>query len=225
MSGGIWYHFNWAIVGREADRLWLGLLLGIGMAVLSLLVGCLIGLAGGVARASGPRWLAGLVAGYVEFIRNVPLLLLVYFCYYGLPYLGISFLDNIGSFVFALSLYSGAYLAEVFRAGFASVPARYVEAGRAIGLRRFQIFRHVTLPVTLRITLPSLGNTFIALFKDTSLASAIAVPELTWGAMWINVNTFRVIEAWTAAGVLYLVTCYAIAFVLRRVERRYAVIR
>jgi len=105
------------------------------------------------------------------------------------------------------------------------VPASYLEAGKAIGLTRLQRFRYVTFPVTLRIVLPSLSNNFISLFKDTSLASAIAVPELTWGAMWINVNTFRVLEAWIIAGLLYLGTCYAIALALRAVERRYAVIR
>ena len=115
--------------------------------------------------------------------------------------------------------------AEIFRAGIGSVPRNYLEAGMALGLTRWQRFRYITLPVTLRITLPSLSNNFISLFKDTSLASAIAVPELTWGAMWINVNTFRVLESWTIAGLLYLGACYLIALGLRRIERRYAVIR
>jgi polar amino acid transport system permease protein len=225
VSGDLWYVFNWDVIWRHFDKLYLGLALGLGIAVLSLLIGCLIGLAAAVARSSGPRALRIATTAYIEFIRNIPILLLAYFCFYGLPHLGISFLDNIWSFVFALSIYASAYLAEVFRAGIASVPAAYLEAGKAIGLTRFQRFRYVTLPVTLRIVLPSLSNNFISLFKDTSLASAIAVPELTWGAMWINVNTFRVLEAWTIAGLLYLCTCYAMALALRAVERRYAVIR
>lgn len=225
MGSDLWYHFNWAVIWRHFDKLWLGLLLGLGIAVLSLLIGCLVGIAGAVARTSGPRWLSLLVAAYVEFIRNVPILLLAYFCYFGLPHLGFLLLDNIGSFILALSLYAGAYLAEVFRAGIASVPQSYIEAGKALGLGRFQVFRLVTLPVTLRIVLPALSNNLISLFKDTSLASAIAVPELTWGAMWINVNTFRVVEAWTTAALLYLATCYVVAVGLRQVERRYAVIR
>jgi polar amino acid transport system permease protein len=225
VSRDLWYVFNWDVIWRHFDKLYLGLALGLGIAVLSLLIGCLIGLAAAVARNSGPRALRIATTAYIEFIRNIPILLLAYFCFYGLPHLGISFLDNVWSFVFALSIYASAYLAEVFRAGIASVPASYLEAGKAIGLTRLQRFRYVTFPVTLRIVLPSLSNNFISLFKDTSLASAIAVPELTWGAMWINVNTFRVLEAWIIAGLLYLGTCYAIALALRAVERRYAVIR
>ena len=225
MSGELWYIFNWDVIWRHFDTLWLGLALGLGIAVLSLLIGCIIGLAAAVARTSGPRPLRLAVTAYTEFLRNIPILLLAYFCFYGLPHLGIAFLDNVWSFVLALSIYASAYLAEIFRAGIGSVPRSYLEAGMAIGLTRWQRFRHITLPVTLRITLPSLSNNFISLFKDTSLASAIAVPELTWGAMWINVNTFRVLEAWTVAGLLYLGACYAIALALRRIERRYAVIR
>ena len=225
MSGDLWYNFNWDVIWRHFDKLYLGLALGLGIAVLSLLIGCVIGLAAAVARTSGPRPLRLAVTPDTEFIRNIPILLLAYFCFYGLPHLGIRFLDNIASFVFALSLYASAYLAEIFRAGIGSVPRSYLEAGMAIGLTRWQRFRYITLPVTLRITLPSLSNNFISLFKDTSLASAIAVPELTWGAMWINVNTFRVLESWLTAGVLYLAACYLIALALRRIERRYAVIR
>jgi His/Glu/Gln/Arg/opine family amino acid ABC transporter permease subunit len=225
VSGDLWYNFNWDVIWRHFDKLYLGLALGLGIAVLSLLIGSLIGLAAAVARTSAPRPIRLAVTAYVEFLRNIPILLLAYFSFYGLPLLGVSFLNNVASFVFALSLYAGAYLAEVFRAGIASVPAAYLEAAKAIGLTRFQRFRLVTLPVTLRITLPALSNNFISLFKDTSLASAIAVPELTWGAMWINVNTFRVLEAWITAGLLYLGACYVIALALRALERRYAVIR
>jgi polar amino acid transport system permease protein len=225
VSGDLWYNFNWDVIWRHFDKLYLGLALGFGIAVLSLLIGCVIGLAAALARTSGPRPLRLAVAAYTEFLRNIPILLLAYFCFYGLPHLGIRILDNIGTFVLALSIYASAYLAEIFRAGIGSVPRGYLEAGMAIGLTRWQRFRHITLPVTLRITLPSLSNNFISLFKDTSLASAIAVPELTWGAMWINVNTFRVLESWTIAGLLYLGACYLIALGLRRIERRYAVIR
>ena len=99
------------------------------------------------------------------------------------------------------------------------------EAAKAIGLRPWQRQRYVVLPVMFRICLPALSNNFISLFKDTSLAAAIAVPELTFYARQINVNTFRVIETWMVASILYLVVCYAIAFLLRQVERRYATIR
>lgn len=219
------YFFHWEVVWRHAHRLYGGLLLGLEMALVALFIGSLIGLGGAFARTSRSRALRALFAAYVEFIRNVPLLLLVYFAYFGLPKLGVTFLDAVSSFVATLAIYSGAFLTEVFRAGIGSIPAGYVEAGKAIGLTRLQNIRYVILPVMFRIVLPSLSNSFISLFKDTALASAIAVPDLTYGAVWINVNTFRVVETWIVVAAMYLVTGYGIAFGLRRLERRYAAIR
>jgi polar amino acid transport system permease protein len=219
------YHFNWFLAWQNFPRFYWGLAFGLELAAISLLIGSLIGMAGAFARSFGPPWLRLIVASYVEFIRNVPLLLLVYFAFYGLPKVGISVFNNVWSFIVALSAYSGAYLTEIFRAGVGSVPVGYVEAGKAIGLAPWQRVRLIMLPVTFRIILPSLSNTFISLFKDTALASALAVPELTYAAEWLNVNTFRTIEAWTFATAMYLSAGYAIAFILRRIERRYAVIR
>jgi polar amino acid transport system permease protein len=219
------YSFNWGPVFRDFNLLWQGLLLGIGIAVLALAIGCILGLIGAFARANGPRQVRLLVAAYVEFVRNIPLLLIIYFVYFGLPLLGVSILDNVWSFILALAIYSGAYLTETFRAGIEAISKGYVEAGKAIGLTRLQVARYVTLPLMFRIVLPSLGNTLISLFKDTSLASAISVHELTYGAIRINVNTWRVIEVYSVVGLMYLATCYAIAGLLRMVERRFAMVR
>ena len=92
----------------------------------------------------------------------------------------------------------------MFRAGLAAIPVAYIEAGKAIGLTALQRARYVVLPVLFRIVLPSLSSALISLFKDTALAAAIGVPELTFGARWINVNTFQVLETWTMAAALYL---------------------
>ena len=219
------YNFNWSVIWRNWDKFLDALLLGLGMAVLSLLAGCVIGLAVAYARTAGPRWLRWLAWAYVEIVRNTPLLLLVFMCYFVLPEFGIRFLDKVESFVVTLSLYAGAYMAEVFRAGLASIPRQYVEAAKAIGMRPWQRQRWVVLPVMFRITLPAISNNLISLFKDTSLAAAIAVPELTFTARQVNANTFRVMEAWLTASALYLLTSYAIALALRALERRYASIR
>jgi His/Glu/Gln/Arg/opine family amino acid ABC transporter permease subunit len=217
------YQFNWRPVFDNFDLLLKGLALGIGIALLALAIGSVIGLAVAFCRVQGPRPLRMLAAGYVEVVRNIPLLLIIYFVYFGLPLLGVSLFDNMWSFILALSVYGGAYLAEVFRAGIESVGKGQIEAARAIGLTPLQVARHVTIPLMFRVSLPALGNTFISLFKDTSVASAIAVPELTYGAIRINVNTWRVIEVYLVVGLLYLATCYAIAGLLRQVERRYRV--
>lgn len=218
------YQFNWRPVFQNLDLLLNGLLLGIAIAVLALIVGCILGLLGAFARVYGPRALRTAATAYVEFVRNIPLLLIIYFVYFGLPLLGISVLDNLWSFVFGLALYSGAYLTETFRAGIEAVNKGYIEAGTAIGLTQFQVARYVTMPLMFRIVLPSLGSTLISLFKDTSLASAISVAELTYGAIRINVNSWRVIEVYTVVGLMYLATCYIIAGLLRLLERRFALV-
>lgn len=166
-----------------------------------------------------------MVAAYVETIRNVPLILLVYIVFYGIPTVVDLRYEATTSFVATLSLYAGAYLVEIFRAGLAAVPAGLVDAGKAIGLRPVQRLLYVRLPTMLRIALPSLSNTFVSLFKDTSIASVIAVPELAFGAQWINVNTFRIVEVYALVTPIYLATGYVILLVLRLAERRFAVAR
>ena len=221
----IQYYFDWSVIWRSWDKFAAALGLGLGLAVISLLAGSILGLACAMARVYGPRWLSWPVWLYVEFIRNTPLLLLVFFVYFGLPELDISYLDKTQSFILTLTLYAGAYMTEVFRAGLASVPKQYMEAAKAIGMRPWQRQRYVVLPVMTRIVLPAFGSNLISLFKDTSLAAAIAIPELTFVARQINANTFRVMESWLTASALYLVTCYIIASGLRMLERRYASIR
>ncbi|WP_456316861.1 amino acid ABC transporter permease [Teichococcus globiformis] len=221
----IQYYFDWSVITRNADKFIDALLLGLGLAVVSLAIGCLIGLVTAYARVSGRKWLSGPAWLYVEFIRCMPLLLLIFFVYFGLPEFNISWFDKTQSFILTLSLYAGAYMSEVFRAGLSSIPKQYVEAAKAIGMRPWQRQRYVVLPVMFRITLPAISNNLISLFKDTSLAAAIAVPELTFVARQINANTFRVMEVWLAVSAMYLVTAYLIATLLRLVERRYASIR
>ena len=219
------YNFNFSVIWRQLDIILEALALGLALAAISLVIGTLIGLVCGYAFRTNSRVLKGLVWTYVEFIRNVPLLLLIFFCYFGLPAVGIRVFDKYESFVITLSIYAGAYLTEVFRAGLTSVPERYVEAARAIGLKPWQTQLYVVLPLTFRIVLPSLSNNLISLFKDTSLATAIAIPELTFVARQINANTYRVMEAWLTASLLYLATCYLIAIALRQIEKRYSVVK
>lgn len=116
-------------------------------------------------------------------------------------------------------------MVEVFRAGLAAVPKGLNDAGKAIGLTGWQRLASIRIPTMFRIVLPSLSNAYVSLFKETCLASAIAVPELTYGAQWIKTNSFRVIEVWMVVAAMYLVTGYALLFALRELERRFAVQR
>ncbi|UVC07783.1 amino acid ABC transporter permease [Rhizobium sp. TH2] len=218
------YTLNFAAVWRSFDLLLEGLALSLGLAVGSILIGFAIGLVVAFALVSKSPWLRKPAGLYVTVIRNTPILVLVLFSYFALPELGIR-LGKIESFVMTLALYSGAYLAEVFRGGLLSVPSGQREAGLAIGLTEMQIRTSIIIPLMLRNVLPSLSSTFISLFKDTSLAAAIAVPELTFEARKINVETFRVIETWIVASCLYVATCSLLAAFLRQVERRLSVPR
>ena len=168
---------------------------------------------------SKQRVIKGIAATYVTAIRNTPILVLVLFAYFALPRLGLR-LDKVTAFILSLSIYAGAYLTEVFRAGLIAMPPGLREAGLAVGLSELQIKSFITVPVMLRNVLPSLGNNFVSLFKDTSLAAAISVPELTFYARKINVETFRVVETWLVASLMYVGTCWVIAQGLRLLERR-----
>lgn len=213
------YSFNSGVIWAKFDVFLLGLALGLALALAALAIGIAIGLILAfitMGRGLGQR----LVAVYVSVFRNTPLLVIILFVYFALPQIGIR-LGKYESFIASLAVYSGAYLTEVFRAGLAGVPPGVIDAGRAIGLKRLQLALHVVLPIMIRNCLPALGTTFISLFKDTSLAAVIAVPELTYQARKLNTETFRVAEAWATASVLYLSTCLVIAATLRFVERRF----
>jgi His/Glu/Gln/Arg/opine family amino acid ABC transporter permease subunit len=214
------YALNFAVVWANFPKLLWGLLLGLELAAASLVFGTIIGVTGGFLSVSSSGAARLATQTYVAVVRNTPILVIVLMLYFAFPDLGVR-LDKIPSFIIALSLYSGAYLTEVFRAGLITIPKGLIEAGKAIGLTRLQIDLSVVSPVMLRNVLPALGSTFISLFKDTSIAAAIAVPELTFQARKINVESFRVIETWTVASALYIATCFAIAALLRGLERRF----
>lgn len=214
------YSLHFGAVWASFDKLLSGLAIGLALAVVAVAIGTVLGLLAAFASVGPYRLLRGLATTYVALIRNLPLLVLVLLAYFALPQAGIT-LDKYQSFAGALALYSGAYLTEVFRAGLISVPKGVIEAARAIGLTRLQTNVSVVAPIMLRNALPSLGNTFIGMFKDSSIAAAIAVPELTFEARKINVDTFRVIETWTVASGLYIAACVVIAALLRGLERRF----
>ena len=212
------YTLNVSAVWRSFDQLLLGLGLALMLAFVAILIGCVIGLFAAFALRSRAVWVRAPATLYVTVIRNMPILVLILFVYFALPQMGVR-LGKIESFVATLAVYAGAYLAEVFRAGLIAVPPGLREAGLAIGLTEMQVRTSIVIPVMIRNVLPSLSSTFISLFKDTSLAAAIAVPELTFQARKINVETFRVVETWIVVSCLYVATCTVLAALMRRAER------
>ena len=217
------YHFNFSYIWRHFDRLFYGLVLSLELALVSIAIGMIIGLLMALVYVESGKSIRFFVASYVELIRNSPLLLLVYLIFYGIPSIGWFQYSATTSFIVTLSIYSGAYLVEVFRSGLAAVPEGLIDAGKAIGMKPWQRLISIRIPTMFRIVLPALSNTYISLFKDTSIASVIAVPELMYGAQWINFNTFRIIEVYTVITPMYLVTGYVILLSLRQVEKKFAI--
>jgi glutamine transport system permease protein len=218
------YTLNFAAVWRDFDLLLQGLGLSLLLAAASIVAGAALGLLVAFMLQSKQDFLRRTAGVYVTAIRNTPLLVLILFAYFALPQIGLR-LGKIESFILTLMIYSGAYLAEIFRSGLIAIPRGMREAGLAIGLTEFQTRISVIIPIMIRNVLPSLGSTLISLFKDTSLAAAIAVPELTFYARKINNETFRVVETWIVVSLLYVVTCSVLAALLRVVESRLRIAR
>lgn len=214
------YIFNWSVIEKNIVPMIEGLGFGLVMAIIAITAGTVLGLLMAFAAVSKSRLAKKLVMLFVTIFRNTPILILVYITYFGLPTIGIN-IPKVPSFVLTLALYSSAYMEEVFRAGLEAIPKGIIEAGQAIGLTSFTIKWKIELPIMFKKVLPSMGNYLISLFKDTSIASSITVGELTYLAKVLSTQTFRVFEIWLTTGVLYVAACYLIAFLLRRIEKRF----
>ena len=192
---------DWGPIWQHRDQIIDGLLTTIALSAAGLFGAVLIGVVAGTAGAS--RWRAARVGAvlYVEGVRNVPLLLHIYFWFLGLSALQLpAFLCA----VLGLSIYSGAYAAEIIRAGLLSIPPGQAEAARALGLGGWLTLRKVIYPQALRVIAPSLASLFSQLIKDSSLASVVAVGELAYQAGAIEADTFRTFEVYITIAVLYL---------------------
>ena len=225
------YQLRWEYVTNNIDWFIDGLKVALWMSLVGLTVGSIIGLACAFAKSSGNRILSWAVTAYVEITRNIPLLLIVFIFYFGLPQAFPRGSDQREfilrllptperTFTVALSIYAGAYLTVIFSSGILSVSRRYLDAGRSLGLSRWQMARYVTGPIMFRTVLPSLSNTFISLFKDSGVAFFIGVQEVSFAANKVNTDFFRPIEGWAAAAIIYFVTAWLIAATLRYLEGR-----
>lgn len=195
------YRFDWAPIWANRDLILDGLLMTIALSALGLCLALIVGVVVGTAGSSARRALRMCAAAYVEVMRNVPLLVHMYFWYVGLAFLR---LPPFACAVAALTLYSGAYVAETVRSGLGAVPRGQRLAALATGLTLRQSLLYVVYPQALRIITPSLASLFSQLIKDSSLASVIAVAELTYQASAIEGQTFRTFEVYITISLLYL---------------------
>jgi His/Glu/Gln/Arg/opine family amino acid ABC transporter permease subunit len=227
------YEFNWSVLWSGQSGAWLlqGLLTTLELSALAWLLAVALGILSGALRTMPSAPLRAGAAVYVEFFRNVPLLVWMFLWYFGvpplLPRVVQDWLFNHGAEfwagMFALGIYHGARLSEVIRAGIQSIPRTQVEASLAIGLSVWQAYRLVILPIALRLIVPPATSESLNLLKNSSVALTISVAELTFQTRQIETYTARAIEALTAGTLIYLVLCLSIAALMGRVERRFAI--
>lgn len=197
------------------DGLRLTLQLALSGLVIALAVGTLVG----VVRVTPLAPLRAAGTAYVEFLRNTPLLVQMFFWVFGLPFIGIVLPEFTGALL-GLGFYTSAFVAEVVRAGILSINRGEIDAARSLGLTYAQTMRHVILPEAFAITVPPLGNLAIALTKNTSVASAVLVADLMYEAEIVNARTFATYETFIVTGALYLALTLPLSRLVNVVEAR-----
>ncbi len=218
------YTFQFGTVLDRLPELLVGAALTIRLSALAMIFGLLIGTACSIGKVYGSLPVRWAVNAYVEFIRNTPFLIQLYFVFFALPSFGIRMNSNTAALV-AMVINLGAYSTEIVRSGVEAIPGGQMEAGRALGLRRFQIVRFIILFPALKAVYPALTSQFILVLLGSSIVSAIAAEELTAVANTINSQTFRSFEIYTIVTVLYVAivfgframftTVYALTFARR----------
>jgi His/Glu/Gln/Arg/opine family amino acid ABC transporter permease subunit len=227
------YTFNWSVLWTGDSGRWLlsGLIVTLELSAIAWILAVALGIVSGALRTVKFRPLRAVATFYVEFFRNVPLLVWMFFWYFGVP----PFLPEVirewmfghglefWAGVLALGVYSGARFSEVLRSGIQSIPRTQMEAAVASGLTTFQAYRYVILPVALRLIIPPATNESLNLLKNSSVALTISVAELTFQTRQIETYTAKAIEALTAGTLIYLVLCIGLASIMSWVERRTAI--
>ncbi|HCF05280.1 MAG TPA: ABC transporter permease [Desulfomicrobiaceae bacterium] len=225
------YTFNWALIFAGEYGRWFvdGLAVTLELSGISILFALLLGTLLTVLRLSRVRPLVWFSAAYVEFFRNTPLMVQIFFWYFGsdpiLPDFFKKWLyqQNIefATAVIALSTYTAAFIAEELRSGILSIPKTQLEASRATGLTFIQAMRYVILPQAFRIIIPPLISQFLNLIKNSSLAMTIGVMELTYMARQVEAHTFHGFEAFTVSTLIYLSLSLLVSFIINQYNKHF----
>jgi polar amino acid transport system permease protein len=211
----------WSFVEENFDELVAALKRTLWVSAIAIAGALVIGLVLGAARAHRVPVISQLAAVYVEVIRNTPILVQIFFLFYGLPQVGIR-LEAFTVAWLSVMIWGGAFNTENFRAGFEAVPARLREAGFALGFGGIGTFLNVTLPIGGRIALPSSINTYISVVKNTSLMYVISYPELTTTVLQIQALTLETVEAFTVLALTYLIIVWTMSAAIRLLESHLA---
>ncbi len=202
------YDWDFRVMADSLPFLLRGLQLSVALAAITMLIGSAIGLVVVLVRLKGRQPLTWLAIAYTEFFRTTPFLAQVLWVYYAVPIITGIRMSPFQAAVLSFSLNVGAFMAEIFRAGILSVGKGQMEAGLSLGLTPGQAMRRIVLPQALRNILPPTASIWLSLFKDTSVASVIAVGEMMYQARALAVNTYRPVEILSVAALIYFVVVY-----------------
>ena len=215
------YLFTFTDDGFQWGEIMVGLVATIGLSVVSFVLATVMGLVVALLRLSGLVMGKAVAVGFLELIRNIPLLVLLYLFYYVLgPIFG---LDRWAASVLTLGVFHAALVSEIFRAGINAVANGQWEAADSIGMTRAQAYRWIILPQSVRFMLPPLTGEMVALIKSSAIVSVIAVAELTTVGRNIISDTFMSFEIWFTVAAVYLVVTVALSIGVAHLEKRYAV--
>ncbi len=212
-------NFDFVALYRALPPLLAGATVTLRITSFSIVLGLCIGIVAGLCRVWPNSVLRAISGAYIEIIRGTPLLVQIFLVYFGLPALGVN-LDPFLAGVIAMGINSGAYVGEIVRGGIESIARGQMEAALSLGMTWRQAMYYVILPQAFVRILPPLGNEFIALLKDSSLVSTIAIAELTRTGQIIITRTFKSFEIWSGVALFYFLMTYAISRIVRFSEER-----
>jgi polar amino acid transport system permease protein len=212
--------FDFGIVKEYIPFFLKGTGLTIGLSLAGIFLGTIIGLFIGLGKIQSNKWLALPFVWYINFFRGTPLFVQILLIHFGVVPYFIGETNAIAAAIIALSLNAAAYIAEIFRAGIQSIDKGQMEASRSLGMTHVQAMKHVILPQAVKRMIPPLGNEFIVLIKESSIAAIIAAPELMYWSRAMQGQYYKVWEPYISAAVIYLVLTLTLSFVLNRIERR-----
>lgn len=216
------YQFRFDVVTQNLSFLMDGLGMTIFLSFVSLLISIVGGLFLAVLALSRSRVVRGINLAFGEIIRSTPILVQLFWVYYVIPLVLNIRMSATTATLIGLSIYSSAFIAEVFRAGIQAVPAGQREAAQVVGLSPWQTFHRIVLPQAVRVVLPPLATNFVTLIKYSSLGSVFSVPEITRQAVLLTASTFRPLEIFSFIAVVYFFICWPLTLSIRLWERHLA---
>ena len=212
------YRLDFSVVSPFLGTFAEGLGYTLQIAILTIVLGLLLGIVVAAARLSSITVVRAVTTIYVELMRGTPLLVQLFWVYYALPILTGIQLPAFESVVLALTLNVGAFYGEAFRSGIQAIPREQVETADVLGLNYVQRMQFVIVPQAFRIVLPVLISISVSLFKDTSLVSVLGVNELMYTTRTISTDTYRPLEVYTTAAIIYFIVAFPVTIIMRRYE-------